>query len=828
MRPTRWGPWRYNVGRGAVMLWIAGCLAGCGTSGQAPVAIRLIDHFGSAIVEGAEPIDAPEPIQWRFDGQGTLPIPEEFGETYGWRVENSIEELAVRDGLLVGRTVPGEQPTLSLTRPGDLDRFKRNQLRKPQFLHAVEVRMRVSAGTELAVWVFGPRPSYLRRLSVLLEPGNEFQTYRLTYEGRDLPLGMPQIRLEPTDSPGATFAIESIRLISWREHLGTLPTGAGWHGLCEPVGLDYYSCIQREALVSRSPQQVRFEVDLGSQPWLDLAVGTLEEGPVTFTVGIGPRTLLRRTVTLPQQWEEVRLDLSEFAGEQVTLSLGLEAEQPGRLGFWGAPVLRHSGVLPERSETSSARAALPDAGTAVPQGVILILADTLRRDHLDAYGYERPTAPVLAQLASEGALFSDTISQAPWTKPSVPSILSSLYASTHGVVDYTDRLPSSVVTLTEAYREAGYATFHTSSNAWTGPRSGLQQGVEVLDNCSYLSAFPSKTARGIVTRLLDWLDSHDDVPFFAFLHFFDPHTPYEPYSPYDTMWARPVSRAKHEARLKRLEEAGVGATYVSDDNKTPAIALLKKAGIDPQAFLAHQLAWYDGSIRAMDVEIGRLLEGLEAHGLGDKTLLAFISDHGEEILDHGYIGHGDTTYGEVLNVPLLLWWPGIVPAGAVIEETVESIDLMPTLLDLSGLVTVKGMQGQSLLPLLARPDAPSRLGWESRGAFGEKHPGGPSVVYFSTLVRDGWKLIQNPRPLSPVAHPRHQGRPDYELYAHDTAPLDRHDVARDHPEVVERLAEELNRRRQLATTSRIPHDEVQRESLSSEALQRLRALGYLR
>ncbi|MDA2930063.1 sulfatase-like hydrolase/transferase [Acidobacteria bacterium AH-259-O06] len=684
--------------------------------------------------------------------------------------------------------------------------------------------MRVSAGTEVGVgFAFGTQaPAPLDMVSMPLVPGDEFHTYRLTYDASNLPLGVPRIQLEPTDAPDATFAIESIRLISRREHLATIATGPGWHGL---------GGINRETIVSRSPQRVRFEVDLASQPWLDLAVGTIEDGSATFTVEIGSTTLLRRTVTLPQQWEDVRLDLNEFAGQQVTLSLGLEADQPGRLGFWGAPVVRHSGVLPERSETSSARAALPDAGTAVPQGVILILADTLRRDHLDAYGYERPTAPVLARLASEGALFSDNISQAPWTKPSVPSILSSLYPSTHGVVGYSDLLPSSVVTLAEAYRDAGYATFHTSSNSWAGTPSRLQQGVEVLheDRSLYLDdAFPSKTARAIVTRFLDWLDRHDDVPFFAFLHFFDPHLPYEPYSPYDTMWAPPSSRAEHEARWQRLEEAGVGQLYVSDDNQTPAIALLQKAEVDPEAFLAHQLAWYDGSIRAMDVEIGRLLEGLESHGLGDKTLLAFISDHGEEILDHGYIGHGGTSFGEVLNVPLLLWWPGVLPAGTVIEETVESIDLMPTLLDLSGLATVEGMQGQSLLPLLARPDAPSSIGWVRRGAFGEKHPGGPSVVYLSTLVLDGWKLIQNPKPLNPGAHRRHHGRPEYELYAHDADPLDQRNVASEHPEVVERLAEELNRRRQFATASRIPPDDVPMESFSSEALRRLRALGYLR
>ena len=153
-----------------------------------------------------------------------------------------------------------------------------------------------------------------------------------------------------------------------------------------------------------------------------------------------------------------------------------------------------------------------------------------------------------------------------------------------------------------------------------------------------------------MTRFLEWLEMHDDVPFFAFLHFFDPHGPREPYPPYDTMWAAPSARGEQEMRWQKLEKAGVHAPYIQNEERSdrvPAVALLQKAEVDPEAFIAHEFAWYDGSIRAMDVEIGRLLEGLEARGLADKTLVAFVSDHGEEFLDHGYLGHGHTAYGEL-------------------------------------------------------------------------------------------------------------------------------------------------------------------------------------
>ena len=112
----------------------------------------------------------------------------------------------------------------------------------------------------------------------------------------------------------------------------------------------------------------------------------------------------------------------------------------------------------------------------------------------------------------------------------------------------------------------------------------------------------------------------------------------------------------------------------------------------------------------MDVEIGRLLEGLQALDLADNTLIAFIGDHGEEFLDHGRTWHGHTLYGELVNVPLLLWWPGGVPAGVTVDETVRSIDLMPTLLALSGLTAPRRIQGQSLLPLMGTPAGRRRRG----------------------------------------------------------------------------------------------------------------------
>ena len=456
----------------------------------------------------------------------------------------------MREGRLVGTT--GELPLLHATRPSELD--------ENDLLHSIEIAMRVSEGTRLGVTV--NRAAELNRNTLLrgirrvtepplfveLEPGDEIHTYTLQNVACSFPIAnVRHILIQPSDVEGAEFEIESVRHVPLKEHLRSIESGPGWHGLAE---------VYRETIVSRSPERIALNLDLHTQSWLELAVGTIEDAPVTFNVSVatssGETSVWQRTVTLPRRWETTRIDLEAFAGQQVTLSLSLASDEDGMIGYWGTPVVRNSGAQTER-------AALADGGARTPRGVVVFLGDTLRRDHLDAYGYGRDTVPFLSQLAAEGVRFSDTISQATWTKVSVPTILSSVYPTSHGIVGQPDRLPSTVTTLAEAFRGAGYATFQTSSVLFSGRLSNLHQGVEVLherasiDNDD-LGHSGAKTARTYVDRFLTWLDDHHDVPFYAFIHVFDPHFPFEPYPPYDLMWASPAGKDEHAARLDRVRE----------------------------------------------------------------------------------------------------------------------------------------------------------------------------------------------------------------------------------------------------------------------------------
>ena len=834
---------RWN-GRVVALALAAALGASCGGAPE-PVALRLLDLFDAATIEQTVEVEPVERTEWRFDGEGTIAAPEppededeaeDFEDrtaTVGWAAYHDVDGLEVRDGRLVGTA--GELPLLHAARPEELD--------EGDLLHAVEITMRVSAGTRVGVTFNGAREldeervlRGIRRaptpaLFAELEPGDEVQTYTLQDVARSFSIaGIRHLLIQPTDEPGATFEIESVRLIPRTEHLRSVSSGPGWQGLGE---------VYRETIVSRAPERITIELDLPDQPWLDIAVGTIEASPITFNVAIDGAGIWRRTVTLPNRWETRRLDLGNHAGRTVTLELALDGPEDGLLGFWGTPVVRNGGAPPGRSvdEPSEARAALADGGSAAPQGVIVFLGDTLRRDHLDAYGYGRETAPVLSRLATEGVLFRDAISQGTWTKVSVPSILTSLYPASTGVVAIPDRVPSAATTLAEAYRSAGYATFQTSSVQFTGKLTNLHQGVEVLherasvdnDDLGHSSA---KTARTFVDRFLTWLDDHHDVPFYALIHVFDPHSPFEPYPPYDLLWASPTGKEDHEARLEQVDETFGDDKRIGDGNRVgpelfPNREELEASGIDPDAFVAHELDWYDGSIRGMDAEIARLMEGLEERGVAGDTLFAFISDHGEEFLEHGWHWHGNTVYGEILNVPLMLRWEGVLPAGVAVDETVESIDLMPTLLELSGIAAPEEAQGRSLLPLVVAPDDPEGLGWVSRPAFSERkrmpsreERSNPEDVDQYSVVWDGWKLVHNVDPP--------EGRTEYELYAHEDDPINLDDVAADHPEIVEELKEQLAARLRYAEARKLASDEDAADDLSPEELQRLRRLGYIR
>jgi arylsulfatase A-like enzyme len=788
-----------------LLLLVGVSLAACGPGGDAaaPVrAVHLIDLFSNELVSNSPAAPAAPAVRTEFgfdeDAEG---LPE------GWSAVQHVTGLTARRGKLLGRST-GDLPLVAYRwdaadKPGDF--LRAVELTATAMAPAIYISFHKDGNVDLESLEAAPR------VRIPLIPSIDVQTVRAHVPAPIMGSEIEQIVIQVGDSPGGGFQIQSLRLMFEEEYLGEYSTGVSWQGLED---------IFHETLVTRSPEIVSYTLTLPERPWLDLTLGTVVDGPVTFEITATPtrsggernRIVRRRTLTSPDRWEPLRVDLASLAREEVELRLALTAPVDRAVGLWGSPAVR------SREGRVAATPAASPLGDA-PQGVILLLVDTLRRDHLDLYGHSRPTAPNLARMAEAGAVFEGATAQATWTKVSVPSIVTGLYPLTHTVHEFDDRLPNSARTLAEIYREAGYATAGFSSVMFTGKFSNMHQGYEQLHEFTSLDeSMRSKTSRQYVDRLLPWLEAHRDVPFFVFLHVFDPHDPFEPNRPYNTMWADPALRDEHHRREKRVQE--VIQHPILKRFIMPSREELESVEIPPAEFVDYNKAWYDGSIREMDTQVGRLLERLEMLGLADKTLVVMTSDHGEEFLEHGRTFHGHTVYGELTNVPLIFWSPGRIDPNIRRSEIVESIDIVPTLLEISGLSVPESAQGRSLMPLLGGGG-----NWEKQPAFSEKaktrHPFGtldPALGSYAATTEE-WKLVHN-------VH-RRPGMEEFELYNMQSDPLNLNNVAGDHPQIVQELAAEIARWRDNAEAAALPSDDEASEHLDAGELERLRNLGYI-
>ncbi|HEX2463347.1 MAG TPA: sulfatase-like hydrolase/transferase, partial [Thermoanaerobaculia bacterium] len=409
------------------------CAGGGGGAGADHRPLRLADVFSTATVEGS-PGDAGQiaRTEWVWSGDGAQ-------DTAGWKGLAGVTDLRVENGALRGRTeMPMPVIVLDWTPPPELAGDK---------IHSVEVRLRTSGGGRASFGISASEQIILPMVlgnpfafgfTTPIVPGEEAKPYTLRPVSPIAVAGVRHLLLRPADAAGAEFAIESVRVVLEREHLASIPAGLSWQGLEGSF---------RETLVARSPETISFaDLRLPADPYLELAVATLSPGPLTFEVTIGgdaagAERRVRRTVTTAKRWEDVHVDLTGLGGKATQIALHLDAPDAGAIGLWGSPVVR-------------SRIAGSGKAPAKPQGVVVVIIDTLRRDHLSVWGYDRDTAPHLSALAAEGAVADDAISQAAWTKVSVPSILTSLYPTSHSVADFTDLLPASAETMAEVFRQA--------------------------------------------------------------------------------------------------------------------------------------------------------------------------------------------------------------------------------------------------------------------------------------------------------------------------------------------------------------------------------------
>jgi len=330
--------------------------------------------------------------------------------------------------------------------------------------------------------------------------------------------------------------------------------------------------------------------------------------------------------------------------------------------------------------------------------VVLISIDTLRADHLGGYGYEQATSPVIDQrLAAAGVVFERCLSQSPKTTPSHMTMFTSLYPCVHGVSLWEGAGPGPVLnpavhTLAEVLKNAGYATGAFTGRGHVHRSRGFGQGFDVYRHRRLYGREPDGRPREL-DEALEWMRRNRHRKFFLFYHTYAVHDPYLP--PAELVEASDDGGYRGPLRQVVGQLRG-GAREWNDAHRVFWDAVDTS---DPVAvrFLERL---YDGAIRHADgALVGALLDRLDELGLGDETLVVFTSDHGEAFGEHGRFLHGDL-HVETLHVPLVLRFPGRLPAGTRVRAPARLLDLMPTVLDLVGLPVPADIQGRSLVPLI--------------------------------------------------------------------------------------------------------------------------------
>jgi arylsulfatase A-like enzyme len=434
---------------------------------------------------------------------------------------------------------------------------------------------------------------------------------------------------------------------------------------------------------------------------------------------------------------------------------------------------------------SCTRAARPQP----PRNVVFILVDTLRADHLGAYGYPRPTSPNLDAFARSSLFFKDVRSQAPCTFPSVNSILTSRSPSAFlGQPNEGLGIPAQIPTLAEILRTRGFRTAAVSASAVVrknpsrfNPHGGFGAGFDLFnEECVW------KSAECVNRHAFEQLRVKDERPFFLYLHFIDPHGPYAP----------PDSHQRRFATGPKPDKP-----FIRNGNPNPIGDMLYKGLPDPgatKADLRYLIDLYDEEIRYFDGQLAVLLDELRTSGRLDDTLIVFAADHGEEFLEHGDIKHCRNLFDTEIRVPLVLHLPGA--AARTLAQPVQNIDLTPTILDLLGVTAdTRAFEGKSLRPLLEGKPAAT----------------GPQHALMSTLrsVSDGrFKLIHD------------LGAGTFALYDLRADPGETRDVLARERRTFHRLRQDLTA--WLARTEgAAPADESVRKA--QEELKKLRSLGYL-
>jgi arylsulfatase A-like enzyme len=398
--------------------------------------------------------------------------------------------------------------------------------------------------------------------------------------------------------------------------------------------------------------------------------------------------------------------------------------------------------------------------------VLLLSIDSLRADHVGCYGYARDTSPTLDRLAAEGVLFERCFVAGLPTHPAYTTLYTGQHPIRHGIVSHggTAELAPNTPLLPQVLLEAGFTTCAVDNLARAKPWFG--RGWEFyIDPSQRRKLSLLVSAEDLNARFIPWLKAYGDQPFFAHVHYWDPHTPYYPPHRYrhlfydgndpvapgnqslQPLWAHPLGNLWKDTWLKWL--GGVtDADYV--------------------------VALYDSEIRYLDDHIAEVLTSLEEIGQAENTLVIVMGDHGESLTEHHIYFEHHGLYDCTLRVPLIMRWPGQLPRGHRVTELVQSVSVPATILQAAGVDLPASMEGPSLLPL-ARGEP---------GATGSAY-----IVAVESTWQAKWCLRTPTHKLILAREPDLYGTPMIELYDLVNDPGETINLAEHQPQLTAQLRE---------------------------------------
>ncbi|MEM9194917.1 MAG: sulfatase [Myxococcota bacterium] len=431
--------------------------------------------------------------------------------------------------------------------------------------------------------------------------------------------------------------------------------------------------VGRQATVMPRNSTFRFHLEVPRSGKLGFGVGHVGEGEALATVTVTPEGGNESRVFSKQvggEWHDEVVDLSSHGGKVVRIELAAPGDGAGTIA-WSALSLLTPPV--ETREIDRAK------------NVIVILTDTLRADKLRAYNpRSRVQTPVLDSIAENGVVFETAQSPENWTKPSVASILTGLHPVTHGARTQDAILSGDALMLGEHFKANGFATAGFIANGYVSDRFGFDQGWDRYRN--FIREEGSSDASNVFREAGDWAEAHKDERFFLYVQPIDPHVPYDPGDQYLRMYD---NRTDYTGQVRPRATPDL----LHDAKRNPPRVTFNESDV------RRLEALHDGEITQHDVELGRFIERLKSLGVWEDTVLVFTSDHGEEFHEHGSWGHGHSVYQELLHVPLIVHYPESISAGRV-SDTVSTMDIGPTIVELAGVRALPAAEGRSLVPLM--------------------------------------------------------------------------------------------------------------------------------